>query len=160
MNKKHSIVINSTLWWLICTIVASLSAVTSHAGIYRCVDANGRPAFSNTPCPDTAIKGNSPAHQLWREMRTLVSKGRSISQQLNADAQSILTCNRKSAAFGKQLDDVESRLSRLSPVTHKALFKAMDYLRACAQCRVAATNDCKKANTQLNEQMNVLLMNR
>jgi Domain of unknown function (DUF4124) len=131
--------------------------LNSLAEIYRCVDAKGRPAFSNTPCPDDAVVGNSPAHTLWREMRVLVSEGQNITKLLNADAQSIVNCRRSSAKFLKKLEGVDNRLANLSPDTHKHLFKAMDYIKDCAQCRSAAYHDCHKATTALDDEMSVLM---
>ncbi|MBL4827763.1 MAG: DUF4124 domain-containing protein [Spongiibacteraceae bacterium] len=138
-------------------ILAGVASLTASAEIYRCVDTNGRSSFSNTPCPDEAVEGNSTAHQLWRKMRKLVNEGNNINQLLGADVQSIIQCKRNAKKFSADLIAVDERLNTLSPIKHKSLFKAMDFIRACGECRVAASTDCKNASTQLDEEMNVLL---
>lgn len=149
-----------TRYFLVRNLVVLFIAILPLAGvaeIYQCLDAKGRPSFSNTPCPDSAVVGRSEAHRLWREMRVLVSEGHSINRLLGADVESIKNCNKSAQQFSEKLDKYNERLMALSSVKHKHLFKAMDYIRACGECRVAAANDCKKASTQLDEQMIVLL---
>ena len=103
------------------------------------------------------VIGDSQAHQLWREMRVLANRGRSITERLGADVQSIIACRSREIDFSGELDVMDKRLQGLSVVEHKYLFAAQQSLRECGTCRSSALHYCGLASKQLEQEMAVLL---
>ena len=138
-------------------VVLSLLSSLASAEIYKCRDANGRASFSQTPCPASVVTGDTEAHKLWREMRVMVNQGQSIYKKLGPDVSAIIECKNSAKAYALKLDEYDQRLQTVSEHKHPALFEAQRYLRECGQCRASAMQYCKRADTELDKEMNVLL---
>lgn len=139
------------------TLLMALNSLSSQAEIFKCRDASGRASFSQQPCPETNVVGNSEAHQLWREMRVLVNEGGDIYKKMGPDVPSIIACNNAAKAFGLKLDAIDKRLLSVSPNKHAPLFEAQRQLRECGRCRSSAVNYCKQASQSLDKEMAILL---
>lgn len=103
------------------------------------------------------MTGNSEAHKIWRDLRSMASRGRNISKQLGADLESIKQCTRSSQAY---LDDVtafEPRMSAIDANKHQHLFSAQQLLLECGRCRVSAQQYCSEAEQHLDKEINTLL---
>ncbi len=140
-------------------LLAILSIVSSSAfaEIYQCLDSNGRPSFSHTPCPVAAVTGDSPAHVLWRDMQVLVNTGKDNARKQGADVQSIIDCKHREVDFAKTLDVIDQRLNELSSEEHKYLFAAQRALRECGTCRSSAITYCDRAEKSLEKETVVLM---
>ncbi len=127
------------------------------AEIYQCVDSNGRPSFSQTPCPVETVTGDSAAHNLWRDMLVLVNRGKDNANKQGADIQSIINCKNREAEFAQTLDAIDQRLIDLSSIEHKHLYAAQRSLRECGTCRSSAISYCTKAAKSLEKESAVLM---
>ena len=136
-------------------VFLGLMTSTAFAGIYKCVDGKGRTLFSQTPCPDSSVRGNDKPQQLWRSMRAMVAEGRKLSMELQGDVESIHQCQEARADFHGRLDSLKADARALS-LHHEHLYRAHEYLYMCGECRYAALSYCDKANEQLDEAMSGL----
>lgn len=138
--------------WILGFVLSGLLSPVAFAGIYKCVDAQGRTAFSQNPCPDASIKGTDRPHQLWRSMRAMVIEGRKLSTNLQADIESIRQCQNERDAYHGKLDAIKTEVHGMA-LHHEHLYRAHEYLYQCGECRYAALSYCDKANEQLDEAM-------
>ena len=145
-----------------CAIVAAymffiLIPSVATAEIYQCLDDNGRPSFSQTPCPVETVTGDSAAHKLWKDMRVLVNTGKNNAQKQGADVKSMIECKNREVEFAQALDVVDERLAELSSQEHKYLFSAQRSLRECGSCSSSAITYCQRADKALEKESAVLM---
>ena len=143
----------------IVIVVIFMSCILSPAHgatIFKCQDEKGRPVFSQTPCPDQAVKGRTEAHQVWREMRGLVAEGLQINAQIGADVKSIKQCKHNMAQFKSKLETLEPTIRQVA-LAHPKLESAYEKLQECAVCRVSASTYCRASDQYLNEAMDRLM---
>ncbi|TNF34663.1 MAG: DUF4124 domain-containing protein [Gammaproteobacteria bacterium] len=143
-------------WRYIGVLFVCLLAMPAMAGgIYKCVGANGKTSFSQEPCPDSSITGNTPAHQLWRTLRGMAKEGKVFGANLEGSIESIQQCQAATEAYRARLDALKKE-ARAVALKHPHIYKAHEQLYDCAQCRFSAIAFCEKADTQLNEAMGAL----
>jgi len=142
---------------LLAVLVLPFSA--SAAEVFKCTDSKGRAVFSETPCPDSAVRGQAMPQQMFREMRNLVKEGEKINADLKADVESLKSCNRAVGEMRKKLDAIKADVEAVA-LEHRFLYAAFDQLQECAQCRVSAITYCKKADSYLDKSMNGLIGKR
>ncbi|HEY9037254.1 MAG TPA: DUF4124 domain-containing protein [Pseudomonadales bacterium] len=139
---------------LLCVLACCFSP-SALAGIYKCVSPEGKASYSQTPCPDSAIEGNTQAHQLWRTLRGLVVEGKVFSTSLKGDVESIQQCQAASAAYVARVD-LLAKDAQAVALHHPHLYRAFELLHECGRCRFAALSYCEKADVELNDAMNTL----
>jgi len=129
------------------------------AEVFNCTDAHGRAVFSETPCPDTAVKERTLPQQVFHQLRELVNAGEKINAELKGDVESLKVCNRDVAELKKRIEAVKADVEKVA-LEHRFLYAAYDQLQECAQCRVSAITYCKKADNYLDKSMNGLIGKR
>ena len=141
------------VWVLLVCLVFTVGA--NGTEIYRCKDDRGNPVFSQTPCPNETIKGDSAAHRLWREMRGMVLEAIEINKRLGPTLVSIKQCHRDVVQLNAKLEGINDRVQKIA-FDNVHLKKAFDFLLDCAQCRSSASRACVTADKHLNQAMNRL----
>jgi len=129
------------------------------AEVFNCVDAKGHTVFSESPCPDSAVRGDSLPKQVFHSMRALVDEGEKINADLKEDAESLKQCNKSVAALKQKLATLKPDVEKVA-LDHRFLYAAFDQALECAQCRVSAITYCKKADIYLDKSMNGLIGKR
>ncbi len=135
---------------ILCGMILPVQADSS--AIYKCKGSNGKMVFQQTPCDEKSITGNSPAHQVWREMRVMVSKGSDNLTSLGASVESIKQCKRNMEVFKSELESIRPKVAKVSR-QHPNLAKAFTYLEQCAVCKTSAESFCHSADKSLDEAM-------
>jgi len=119
--------------------------------IYRCKLGDGKYQFQQDPCSDDQVRGETPGHKAWRDMRKLVVEGEKILQLLGPDIESIKHCKSSMRKYQSKLNDVNSLLRKEKANEQPYLFKAYTYLQECAECRSSAVSSCQLANKYLDK---------
>lgn len=143
--------------WLLSLLLPSLSV--GAAEVFNCVDAKGHAVFSETPCPDSAVRGQSLPQQVFRNLRGLVDEGEKINADLKEDVDSIRQCNKSVEELKKKLEALKPDVEKVA-LDHRFLYAALEQAMECAQCRVSAITYCKKADSYLDKSMNGLIGKR
>ena len=117
-------------------MLLTFSSLPVAAEIFQCEDVKGRMSFSDQPCRVNTVEGHSVAHEVWREMKSLVKEGLIINSYMGPDIHSIQACSTKSDQFSAKVSIVETELNSLSSFTHRKLYTAMGFLKSCDPSRV------------------------
>lgn len=120
--------------------------------IYRCRDASGKLVFQQVACDESQVSGNTLAHQLWRKMRVISSRGRQILEALGADVESIQACQKSMVSYQRDLQQLRVQVSQQSR-KHPDLVRAFTSLEACGVCRTSAVSNCTLADQYLDKAM-------
>jgi hypothetical protein len=143
--------------WLMSLLLSALPV--GAAEVFNCVDTTGHTVFSESPCPDTAVSGNTLPRQVFHNIRALVDEGEKINADLKEDVDSIKQCNKSVAGLRKKLDALKPDVEKVA-FEYRFLYAAFDQALECAQCRVSAITYCKKADAYLDKSMNGLIGKR
>lgn len=120
--------------------------------IYRCRDASGKLVFQQVACDESQVSGNTLAHQLWRKMRVISSRGRQILEALGADVESIQACQKSMVSYQRDLQQLRVQVSQQSR-KHPDLVRAFTSLEVCGVCRTSAVSNCTLADQYLDKAM-------
>ena len=145
--------------WGLMLLLSLPSLVANAAEVFKCVDAKGHAVFSESPCPDSAVGGNSLPRQVFHELRARVDEGEKINADLKEDVESIRQCNKSVEQLKKKLEALKPNVEKVA-LDHRFLYAAYEQALECAQCRVSAITYCKKADTYLDKSMNELIGKR
>lgn len=137
-------------------LLCMLPFTTLATEVFKCTDSKGRAVFSESPCPDSAVRGQALPQQVFHQLRELVNQGEKINADLKGDVESLKSCNRAIAELRQKIDALKPDVEKVA-FEYRYLYAAYDQLQECAQCRVAAITYCKKADAYLDKSMNALI---